>query len=106
MRRSFGFLLFVSVSLVASAGTYWSPALSDWRLYLDNGVVYIAASNMPAHCQYARAQIDTSTQVYSPTYQRDIYAYVMAAHVAGKPLSIVLNDQESTCKVYGANDQP
>jgi hypothetical protein len=106
MKIWLGSLCFMLLPLSASAAAYWTGGLTDWNVYLDNGVVYIGAANMPAHCAFARAQIDTSTQVYTATYQRDLYAYVMAAYTAGKPLKIVLNDQETTCKVYGANDRP
>jgi hypothetical protein len=92
--------------LTASAAAYWSPALEEWKLHLDNGVIYISASNMPAHCAYSRAQIDTSLQTPTATYQRDLYAYVLAAYSAGKPLMITLHDDETTCKVYGAKDRP
>lgn len=95
-----------SAPLTASAEAYWSPALDNWILYLDNGVVYVGASNMPAHCANSRAQIEPSSQIYTATYERDLYAYVMAAYAAGKPLALVLHDDESTCKVYGAKDSP
>jgi hypothetical protein len=100
------FLPLVMVASVANAGAYWTALLSNWNLYLDNGVAYVDASNMPAHCSNSRAQIETSSQIYSASYQRDIYAYVLAAHAAGKTLRIVVNDQESLCKVYGANVSP
>ena len=108
MKKTSG-LLFVALTIAApsaNATAYWTPMLSDWKLYLDNGVAYVGATNMPSHCSNSRAQIETSSQIYSATYQRDIYAYVMAAYTAGKQLRIVVNDQESLCKVYGVNDNP
>lgn len=101
------FLLFLFfLPLSGYAKSYWTQPLADWSLYLDNGVVYVTANNMPSHCTYSRAQIDTSTQVYSLTYQRDIYAYILAAYTAKKPLTIVVNDQDSICKITGVNDRP
>jgi hypothetical protein len=106
MNKCLGLIGLVMFPFSVNAGSYWTGALTDWYVSLDNGVVYVGASNMPAHCSYARAQIDTSSQIYSATYQRDLYAYVMTAYAAGKSLRIVVNDQETTCKVYGASDRP
>ena len=97
-------LAFLLVPLSVNAAPYWTSQLTDWKVYLGNGVVYVSASNMPSHCSYSRAQIDTSSQVYSPTYQRDLYAYLMAAYAAGKTMKIVVDDQETVCKIYGAGD--
>jgi hypothetical protein len=99
-------LMLLLFPCLSNASTIWTGPLSNWNLTLDNGVIYITASNLPANCSYGRAQIDTSTTYSypSPTYQRDIYAFVLAQQAAGKTLQIVVNDSETVCKVYGAKN--
>jgi hypothetical protein len=86
------------------ANKLWSASLTNWRFYMDNGVAYVQAANMPANCQYQRAYIDTSATVYTPTNQRDLYAFVLAQSLAGNTLSIVVDDSETNCRVYGASN--
>lgn len=99
----------VAVSLTASpamAARNWTKSLTDWTLYLDNGVAYVAAVNMPANCAHARAEIRTSAVLGgSPTYARDVYAFILASSGAERPLRVVIDDAESTCLIYGARNE-
>jgi hypothetical protein len=89
----------------ALAARNWTKPLTDWQLYLDNGVVYVTAANMPANCSYSRAEIRTSAvQSGSPTYARDLYAFVLASRSAERPLRVAIDDAESTCLIYGAKN--
>lgn len=88
----------------ALAARQWSGVLSTWRVYLDNGVAYVISPTLGS-CANSRAQIATSTVVYSASYERDIYAFVLSAFAAGKPLNIVVDTTENPCVVYGADTQ-
>ena len=104
-RKALIALLVTSLSPIAAHATLvWTPSLTDWTLSVNNGVAYVNATNMPTYCLYSRAQIDTSATVITPTNQRDLYAFVLASYMAGKPLTLVVNDAETTCKIYGAGN--
>jgi len=91
------------VCLPAFAARAWTASLVNWRLTMDNGVAYVNSSTLST-CANQRAQIDTSATIYTPTNQRDLFAFVLAQSLAGNTLSIVTDDAESPCKVYGAQN--
>ncbi len=88
----------------AFATKNWTASLVNWRLTMDNGVAYVNAINMPANCLNQRAYIDTSATIYTQTNQRDLYAFVLAQSLAGNTLAIVVDDTETNCRLYGAQN--
>ena len=82
---------------------HWEKDGTVARLTMDNGVAYVNSSTL-ATCANSRAQIDTSATILTPTNQRDLFAFVLAQPLAGNTLSIVTDDTESPCKVYGAQN--
>jgi len=100
-----GLTLYVSD---AFAERYWTEYLIDWRVMINNGVVYITAPNMPTHCAYSRAQISTasSTVGFSQQNNKDLYAYVLSASILEKKLRIVVDRAESECVLSGAEAMP
>ena len=102
------FILVLNVLLFAAsnafAGRYWTDNLQDWNLYVNNGVIYLAATNMPSHCSYSRAQIDTNSSNggFSQQNNKDLYAYLLTASIAGKSMRIVVSSDQSDCTISGA----
>jgi hypothetical protein len=86
------------------AARQWTGVLTNWRVYLDNGVAYVVSPTLSG-CVNSRAQMATSTVVYSATYERDLYSFVLSAFTSGKPLNIVVDTTETPCVVYGADTQ-
>lgn len=96
---------------VVYAEPYWTGPLLNWNLVVNNGVIYLTATNMPSHCSYSRAQIDTAgnggtdgvTGGYSLQNNKDLYAYLMVASSLGKQtLNIVVRREDTVCSIYGA----
>ena len=85
-----------TASLSASATRYWPPAmLTEWDMYLNNGVVYIASPQFAGHCSYSRGEID----VNASSYNRALYAYALSAKARGKALRYVVDDAATTCVI-------
>ena len=91
----------------AMAKKYWIDLGTDWYIYFDNGQTYIKSSQLPSgsgthrhSCSHGRAQM-SKTYGYTD-YRKNMYAYILSGSVTGKPLSIVLDDVESTCGFFGA----
>lgn len=84
----------------------WSNSLTAWNVSLDNGVIYVNASNMPTNCLNARAQISTSATLSGSTsYSSELYSFILASSAAQLPLKVAIEPGESTCKVYGAKNE-
>ncbi len=94
------FLVFISCcacSLV-SANRYWpEPALSDWSIVLNNGVVYIQSPQFPAHCSHSRGQIN----IHESEFDRAQYAFVLSAKARGKKLKYVVDNTQTVCVISG-----
>lgn len=78
----------------AVAKRYWpSEVLSDWTLYLNNGVAYISSPQFAKHCNYSRGQINMD----GTEFNKAQYSYALSAKARGKKLKYVVDDQQSTC---------
>lgn len=85
------------------AGIFWTAPLQNWNIYVNNGVIYVSATNMPANCSYQRAQIDTTSNFpLSQQNNKDLYAYILSSSLTSKPLTIVVDSDVTTCTVWGA----
>lgn len=85
---------------VSFAKKHWSDYLQNWKIHLDNGQVYVDATNMPVHCSYSRAIIQTDLG----EYQKDLYAFILMSYATKRKLTLVLDDAEQNCVVYGARN--
>lgn len=89
-------------SLSASATRYWpTAALTEWDMYLNNGVVYITSPQFAGHCAYSRGQIDVNPN----PYDRALYAYALSAKARGKALRYVIDDGATTCVIDALQEQ-
>ena len=89
-------IIFAIASLPASAARYWPPTpLTEWEMFLNNGVVYITSPQFASHCTYSRGQIDVTSSVFN----RALYAYALSAKARGKALRYVVDDAATTCVI-------
>lgn len=102
-------ILFAGVCLLngvsmAFAAKYWTPdaATSNWDLHINNGVIYISSSDFPEHCSNSRAQINIANDA---PLDRALYAYLLAAYQAKQAIRIVVDSNETTCKVAAADSR-
>lgn len=79
----------------ASAERYWAADLTDWSMYLNNGVVYIASAQFASHCVYSRGEFAVNDSAYS----RALYAYALSAKARGRGLAYVVDSTASTCVI-------
>ncbi len=111
MNKIFILTLVLLSSLNAHAGRTWTDSLSDWSVYMDNGVTYVRSGSMPSACAHDRAQIDTSSEItygtttYSESHFRDMYAFILMSYASSKELYIVTDSAESSCRVYGVKNK-
>ena len=68
-------------------------------MHLDNGNIYINSPQMPAHCQYSRANITADDNAYN----KAIYTFALSAHAQGNKIKIVVEDTQisTPCFVSG-----
>ena len=91
-------LVCVVFSYSVNANRYWpSTTLTDWSLYLNNGVAYIASPQFPEHCLHSRGQINMS----GTEFDKAQYAYALSAKAKGKNLRYVIDDTQTTCIITG-----
>jgi hypothetical protein len=99
--------LLISLSLLsvsASASRFWTNDLVDWKLYLNNGVVYVQSTAFPEECTYDRAQIKLS----SDEYVKALWTYILAASKTNEKLTVVLDHDRNlgpdtvTCVILSA----
>jgi hypothetical protein len=98
-------LLLVLVCLVLSYGAdakrYWpSTTLTDWSLYLNNGVAYISSPQFPEHCRHSRGQINMS----GTEFDKAQYAFALSAKAKGKSLRYVIDNTHTTCIITGLSE--
>ena len=95
----FGFILLATSILCPeqpSANPAWSSLLSQWDLYIDNNVIYVASSNMPGNCNYERAEVSPGTALGN-----SIYAFALKSQALGKPIRVVTDNAVSRCVITG-----
>ncbi|ACA85774.1 hypothetical protein [Shewanella woodyi] len=99
--RSFSLLVAFSCLIFANsidAKRYWpSTTLTDWSLYLNNGVAYISSPQFPEHCLHSRGQINMS----GTEFDKAQYAYALSAKARGKSLRYVIDNTHTTCVITG-----
>ncbi|WP_064791909.1 hypothetical protein [Shewanella woodyi] len=99
--RSFSLLVAFSCLIFANsadASRYWpSTTLTDWSLYLNNGVAYISSPQFPEHCLHSRGQINMS----GTEFDKAQYAYALSAKARGKSLRYVIDNTHTTCVITG-----
>ena len=91
-------LLLATATLPAWATRYWpSTPLTEWEMYVNNGVVYIQSPQFASHCSYSRGQVN----VADSAYDRALYAYALSAKARGKALRYVVDDAATDCHIFG-----
>lgn len=101
MKFLLGAIIYLGVCSAVNATKYWpTKTLTDWSIYLNNGVVYITSSQIPKHCSHSRMQIDTSTSEFN----KSLYAYALSAKARNKSLRYVIDDSQTVCSVYGLQE--
>ncbi|MCC2521157.1 hypothetical protein [Vibrio coralliilyticus] len=86
----------------AFAKRYWpAEILSEWTLYLNNGVAYIQSPQFAKHCQYSRGQINMD----GTEFNKAQYSYALSAKARGKKLRYVVDDQQTTCIITGLEER-
>jgi hypothetical protein len=94
--------VFFSLSISANAGRYWpGTALTNWELYLNNGVAYILSSQFADHCSDDRGQIDMD----GTEFNKSLYAYAMSAKARGKNLKYVVDSTQEVCTISALREQ-
>lgn len=91
----------LSFSGASNAGRYWpEEVLTEWELFLNNGVAYISSPQFVSHCLYSRGQINmTGTE-----FDRAQYAYAMSAKARGKKLRYVVDNTQTSCVISGLRE--
>ncbi len=90
-----------SLTVTANAGRYWpETVLTNWNLYLNNGVAYIISNQMADHCSYNRAQINMD----GTEFNKSLYAYAMSAKARGKNLEYVIDSTQTNCVISGLRE--
>ncbi|MDM8567927.1 hypothetical protein QUF50_00135 [Thiotrichales bacterium HSG1] len=95
-------LLSCLIPLPTFATSYWTPMLQNWNLYLDNGVAYVNAYNMPSHCIHRRAEIEITTD---DKYQNFLFDFTLAMYQLRRQLKIVIDNDQTVCKIMGVADK-
>ncbi|PKF76462.1 hypothetical protein CW749_26895 [Vibrio sp. vnigr-6D03] len=91
-----GVIFTVLFAAGANAKRYWpTQKLTNWELYLNNGVAYVASPQFAAHCSYDRGQINMS----GTEYDKALYSYALSAKARGKKLSYVVDNTHSNCVI-------
>jgi hypothetical protein len=104
MKKVIAFLTLSLLSTSVFATRFWTNDLTDWQVYLNNGVVYVSSPAFPDQCTYDRAQIKLS----SDEYVKALWTYILAASKTNEKLSVVLDhDRNSgpntvTCVILSA----
>jgi hypothetical protein len=91
-----------TISTANAARKWGSTPLTDWELYLNNGVAYILSSELPEHCSYDRAQINMS----ATEFDKAQYAYAMSAKARNKKIRYVVDFDSSItlCVITGLKE--
>jgi hypothetical protein len=101
MRRNLLWPLVAVACLIAqqaAATLYWpSTTLTQWDMFVNNGVVYIQSPQFASHCTYSRGEI----QVGNGPYERAMYAYALSAKARNKSLNYVVDDAATICVIKG-----
>ncbi|PHR54844.1 MAG: hypothetical protein COA47_14865 [Robiginitomaculum sp.] len=100
MRMFLFIILIVILPVNAFATVIWTNQLTDWLLYMDNGVVYVKSDSLPSNCSYARAQIIMDNTAYNNA----LYAYILSAYKTGKPIRVVTDNATTVCVISGVQD--
>lgn len=102
--RKIAFLISLFIfSTTASATRYWpSTALTDWELYLNNGVAYILSTQFADHCSHNRGQINIDS---NQEFDKALYAYALSAKARGKNLKYVVDSTQTTCVISALREQ-
>lgn len=79
----------------ATAERYWPAGLTEWSMYLNNGVVYISSPQFATHCTYSRGEFNVNDSAYT----RALYAYALSAQARGKALAYVVDSNASICVI-------
>lgn len=79
----------------ATAERYRPARVTDWSMYLNNAVVYIASPQFATHCANARGEFDMNDSAYN----RALYAYALPAQARGKGLAYVVDSNASACVI-------
>lgn len=96
MRKTVLLITALIISTPVSATRYWpTTPLTDWELYLNNGVAYVLSSQMVSHCQLSRAQINMP----GTEYDKSLYAYALSAKARNKTIKYVVDDTQTICIV-------
>jgi len=82
---------FLVLSSVAIADRFWTDELQDWRLYFNNGVVYVTSTSFPEQCNHNRAQMS----IDGDAYKNAMFSYILAASKSGDKLKVVLDIDRS-----------
>ncbi|PAJ71642.1 hypothetical protein CJF42_25620 [Pseudoalteromonas sp. NBT06-2] len=95
-------MIICSVSTANAARGWGSTPLTNWELYLNNGVAYILSLELPEHCSYDRAQINMS----ATEFDKAQYAYVMSAKARNKKIRYVVDMDPSVtlCVITGLRE--
>lgn len=69
--------------------------MTDWQIYLNNGVVYVQSPQFASHCSYSRGEFDVNLG----SYNRALLAYALSAKARGKALRYVVDDAATLCVI-------
>ena len=91
----------LSLSISAYANRYWpSVVLTNWEVYLNNGVAYIASPQFASHCSYSRGHI----LMDGTEFNKAQYAYAISAKARGKNLKYVVDNTHGNCVISGLQE--
>ena len=91
-----GVIFTVLFAAGANAKRDWATQkLTNWDLYLNNGVAYISSPQFAAHCSYKRGHINIS----GAEYDKALYSYALSAKARGKKLSYVVDSTHTDCVI-------
>ena len=96
-----GIGILISISSNAYAERYWpSVTLTNWKVYLNNGVAYITSSQFPGHCSHNRGQINMN----GTEFNKAMYAYALSAKARSKNLRYVIDRTQTVCIITGLEE--
>lgn len=74
--------------------------LSNVQIYTDSGKFHLKADQL-SDCTSGRATIDLDA---AGTFDKSLYAQILAYYIAKKPMKIVVDLAASPCVLKGARD--
>lgn len=88
------------ITNTANAQRYWPPVLTNWSLYLNNGVANILSPEFASHCSHSRGAI----LMDGTEFNKAQYAYAVSAKAKGKNLKYVIGNTHTNCVITGLQE--